>query len=72
MHAGAHINVAVESYRRAQTLRPDFATVYYNLGVAYFSQGQWEKASREWSRALEWRPDFPEARRGLGQIGLPD
>ena len=41
---------------------------YYNLGAAYFNQGDLERAETEWVRALELNPDFTEARSSLDVV----
>ncbi len=59
---------AVESYLMVQSLQPASELAHYNLGVAYFRQGELEKAAQEWTSALEIRPDFPETRESLDVV----
>ncbi len=39
-------------YKRAQAINPSYAEAYYNLGVAYAKQAQWDKAIDEYRKAL--------------------
>ena len=38
-------------------LDPDYAKVYFNLGLIYEEQGEWEKAIEQHRRALDLNPD---------------
>lgn len=49
---------AVEYYRDAIALRPDFAEALLNLGHALMDLGENEKAHSSWISALELRPEF--------------
>jgi tetratricopeptide (TPR) repeat protein len=59
---------AIESYRLVQGLQPASELAHYNLGVAYFQQGELDKAAEEWTRTLKLKPDFPEARNALDVV----
>ncbi len=66
--ARLHYGEAIESYLLVQELRPDSEPAHYNLGVGYFRQGELAKASKEWTRALQLKPDFPETRKSLDVV----
>ena len=38
-------------------LDPDYAKVYFNLGLVYEEQGEWEKAIEQHRKALDLNPD---------------
>ena len=48
---------AVDSFRQAVKLRPDYAPAYYEMGLALGRQGHWEEALRQLGRAVELSPD---------------
>jgi TolA-binding protein len=41
---------------------------HYNLGNAYASQGQWDRAAQEFQTALRLKPDFRKASGRLSDI----
>jgi len=52
---------AVESYRNALALKPDFADAYHNLGITLLDQGNLEAAVENFRQALVLKPDYAEA-----------
>jgi tetratricopeptide (TPR) repeat protein/MFS family permease len=59
---------AIEYYRKALRLNPDYAEGYGNIGAALARQRRFEEAILNYQRALEINPDFAEANYGLGNI----
>jgi len=59
---------AVALMQKAAELSPQDPEIYYNMGGAYFTAGNYEKAREMWNRTLQLRPDHTEARRGLGAL----
>jgi tetratricopeptide (TPR) repeat protein len=57
---------AVREYRAVLELRPDFAEVHMNLGLAYQLQGQISDAMIEFQRALHLKPALAGANFFLG------
>jgi tetratricopeptide (TPR) repeat protein len=51
---------------RAMTLRPDYADVYYNLGVVLKLQGRLKEAVEQYRSALRLKPDFTKVHYNLG------
>jgi cytochrome c-type biogenesis protein CcmH/NrfG len=52
---------AVEAYREAVRLKPDFAEAWYNLGVSYIKLGRHREAVEACREAVRLKPDFAEA-----------
>ena len=61
---------AIAHYRRAITIRPDYAPAYNNMGAALRSKGQLPEAVASYERALALRPDYPEAHYNLANALL--
>ena len=61
-----HVEEAIESYQRALRLRPDFAEVCSNLGVAYKDQGHVADAIANYREAIRIDPRSPASYSNLG------
>ena len=57
---------AIDHYRRAVVLRPDYAEAHYNLGRLLVEQGQLEDAITHYERAAAINPADAEAQNNLG------
>jgi tetratricopeptide (TPR) repeat protein len=57
---------AIEAYKRAIELNPDFTEAYYHLGMAYSSLGKYKEAVEAYSRAVRIKPDYAAAYYNLG------
>lgn len=57
---------AIECYRQAILLRPDYAEAHNNLGHALCEDGDWTAAIQSCAQALALKPDYPEAWNNLG------
>src|SRR6516162_1777767 len=51
-------NKAIKCYDKALAIRPNSPTFHYNLGAAYFSKHNFEKASQEYHTAYQLDPDI--------------
>ena len=64
---------AIDHFRKALALKPDFARAYYNWGTVLSNTGQPKEAIERFRQALEYDPDYLSARYNLGtelyQIG---
>ena len=49
-------------------IKPDDATVYYNMGIAFKDQGKLEEAIEAYNKALAIKPDYAEAHRHLSVV----
>jgi len=57
---------AIDHYRRAVDLRPDYAEAHYNLGRLLVEQGQLDDAIAHYERAAAINPADAEAQNNLG------
>jgi tetratricopeptide (TPR) repeat protein len=58
---------AVNDFREATRLKPDWANAHQGLGLALLRQGKVDDAISEFTKALELKPDYYEANLGLGR-----
>jgi tetratricopeptide (TPR) repeat protein len=63
--AGKH-EQAVQAFREAIRLKPDYADAWYNLGVANRESGQYQEAVQACREAIRLKPDDAEAWYNLG------
>ena len=68
LQADGRVDEAVEHYRRAITLQPDYAPAYNNLGTALRAKGRLDEAIATYQRALALRPEYPEAQYNLANV----
>ncbi|MDI6753926.1 MAG: tetratricopeptide repeat protein [Thermodesulfobacteriota bacterium] len=59
---------AIEYYKKAVAMKPDFGLAYYNLGLAYKNNQQTEEAIAAMRSALAQAPNFLEAHFQLGLL----
>lgn len=59
---------AIEHYRAAVALRPDYVEARRSLAGALLEQGEWEAARREAEAAVAQAPDYAPARLALGAV----
>jgi len=59
-------DLAIESFKRAIDINPDYAEVHYNLGLAYHNQGKYDLAIESFKRAISIDPDLAKAYGNLG------
>jgi len=57
---------AIQQFRNALEIKPDYAEVRNNLGHALFDQGEKEEAIAQYRKAIEIKPDYVKARYNLG------
>lgn len=61
LHGDADLlKLAIRHYGMAAELRPEAPGIVWNLGLAYASLEQWDKAVQAYSKAMELAPDDPE------------
>lgn len=59
---------AIESYKKALSIQPDYVDAYYNMGIAYKAQGKLEEAIKVYKKVLSIRPQYAEAHYNMGNI----
>ena len=64
-------DAAINSYKQALKIKPDYAEVYYNMGIALRDKGDPEAAIDSYKQALKIKPDYAEAYYNMG-ISLND
>ncbi len=57
---------AVEAYRLAIGIKPDYAEAYVNLGLDYYRLGRYSDAADAYEQAIKIKPDTPSAYSKLG------
>jgi tetratricopeptide (TPR) repeat protein len=60
------LDEAVEHYKRAVQLKPDYPQACYDLGNALARQGKLDQAIENYERALQLKPDYAEAHYNFG------
>ena len=60
------LDLCVEAYSKAISIKPDYADGYYNLGNALQSQGNLDQAIFNYKRALKFKPNYIEAYNNMG------
>jgi len=65
-HQAGRLAEAVSSYRKAVSIKPDFAQAHGNLGTALKQQGELDEAISSYRQALSIEPAFAEAHYNLG------
>ncbi len=59
---------AVQSYKKAIELKPDYVEAYSNLGSALYYLGKLPEAESVFLKALELKPDYAECYSNLGSV----
>ncbi|GGA19371.1 tetratricopeptide repeat protein [Okeania sp. KiyG1] len=59
---------ALDWYKKALEIKPDFVEVHANLGTIFAQKQQWEKAIQYYRRAIAIKPEFAGAYRNLAKI----
>lgn len=61
---------ALEQYRIARTLKPDFAEAFGQEGDLLRAHGDWQAAAGAYEKAVAIAPHYTAAQNGLGQVHL--
>ena len=57
---------AIEAYKKALSIKPDYAEAYNNMGNAFQDQGKLNEAIDAYKKALSIKPDYAEAYNNMG------
>jgi len=60
------IDAALEQFREAVRIKPDYADPYNNIGLAFWRRGDIAAAAEQYRRALQYDPGSPETQSNLG------
>ncbi len=60
------LDEAIETYKKAIVIKPDYAEAYNNMGNALKDKGNLEKAIEAYKKALAIKPDNPDLNNNLG------
>jgi Tfp pilus assembly protein PilF len=63
-----NLDKAIEQYRAALNVKPDYAEAYYNLGNALVRKGDAEDAIDNYRKALQFNPDFFKSYYNIAKI----
>ena len=56
-----HFDAAIDNYKQALKIKPDYAEAYNNMGVALNDKGDPEAAIESYKQALRIKPDYADA-----------
>ena len=70
LHEKGDLIAAIELYKKALKIVPEFAEAEYQCGTAYLSLGRRAEAESAFRRSIELRPDWTLALTSLGSILL--
>ena len=59
-------DLALENYKKALELNPDYAEAYNSMGTVLQSQGDYDSAIDSYERAIKIKPDYAEAYNNIG------
>ena len=57
---------AIEAFKQAIRINPDYAEIHYNLGVAHGKSGMYKEAIEAYKQAIRINPDYSDAHTNLG------
>ena len=57
---------AIDSYKQALKIKPDYADAYNNMGIALKDKGDLEAAIDSYKQALKIKPDYADAYNNMG------
>ena len=60
------LELSVDAYKKALTIKPDYAEAYNNMGNAFQEQGKLEEAIEAYNKALAIKPDYTDAYYNMG------
>ena len=61
-------DAAIDSYKQALKIKPDYADTYYNMGITLKDKGDLEAAIESYKQALKINPDYAEAKADLVKL----
>ena len=61
-----HFDAAINSYKKALKIKPNYAEAHYNMGGALMGKGSPDAAIDSYKKALKIKPSYAEAHNNLG------
>ena len=61
-------NESIDNFKKALSLKPDYAEAHYNIGNVFHFTGVLDAAIKSYERALKIKPNYPEVSNNLGFI----
>jgi len=68
LHDKGNLEAAIDSYKQALKIKPDYAEAYYNMGVALKDKGNLEAAIDSYKQALKIKPGYIAAYNNMGNV----
>jgi len=66
LKAKGDLDAAIESYKQALKIKPDYAEAYNNMGTALNDKGELKAAIESYKQAIKSKPDFADAYNNMG------
>ena len=60
------LDAAIDSYKKALILKPDYAEAHNNMGIALKDQGKLNEAKEAYNKAITIKPDYADAYNNMG------
>ncbi len=67
MVKNGRMDEAIEHFRMALMIKPDFAEAYNGMGAVLMKRGLMDQAIPQFQKALQIKPDFAEAKENLAK-----
>jgi len=61
---------AIECYKKALEINPNFADAYYNMGIAFKDKGDFKSAIESYEQTLKVDPNYAAAYNNIGNVFL--
>jgi len=60
--------MAIAEMKKGLLYDPKDANIWYNIGGAYFTIGQYDSARAAWTKTLQLKPNYKDAQRGMNAL----
>ncbi|RCK81339.1 MAG: TPR domain protein, putative component of TonB system [Candidatus Ozemobacter sibiricus] len=67
-YSNNEIDKAIETYKKALSIKPTNENQHYYLGNSYFKKGMFEEAKKEWSEVIRLKPNSKIAKNAQERI----
>ena len=68
LKASGQLDLAVDAYKKAVFIKPDYAEAYYNMGNAFKEQRNLEEAVIAYNEAISIQPNYAKAYYNMGNV----